>query len=546
MRALALAVAALASTFTACVAAQEPPPVTEIPVPIQDPNEVRQSAFAAERAGEHGKAADAFLELAKLEPTEPNWIVHAADNLGRAGRVDEALDLLPPARKRFPDALALPSMLARSFALKADRMRMESGRTSTVQLYYEDAARTAREVLAIDPRQMDSRLVLASALLELGEPAEAETVAREAVKQAPRSYSTNALLGRIAYERFVTVRGVLDSMPEGVEREAVRTVVGEMHATAKDAFVAASEADPDRSFPLNSLGDLAAWDGDLPDAMQRYGDALAVDPWAKTNHAWIRTAYDATQRATLYGGARTRYAARADARPAGTATLAWYEAQAAFDSASGEGISTEARTAAWKKAGDFFESTLGPLPDYIDTYWWLMQSRYWQGDVAGATKAATTFATRQPRRFADMVRDDEDAIAILVGIAAEEYAAGRIVQSRDVNLVIAYARSTADAWNNYAFLCRETRAYQDSLTGYERALGIEPDSPQLLNDCAVILQYNLRSPENRERAKGMYERAIELAQTQLAAGGLSADQKERVTTALRDARNNLTALDRGR
>ena len=524
--------------------AQDPtePVVVETP---QDGNALRQAAFAAQGRGDHAAAADAFLSLSKLEPSEPNWVVRAGDNLGRAGRIDEAIDLLATTRKRFPDALVIQSMLARTYALKADATRMTSGRDATVQLYYEDAVRTARAVLAIDAQDLDARLVLASSLLELGEAEAAFEEATMAVAKAPRAYSTQALLGRIAYERFVAAqRSAAEA--EGEAKSAATALAGTMRDAASAAFRAAAEAEPSRSFPKVALGDLLAWSGDLPGAAARYGEALALDPWAKVNHDWLRSALGGKDRAELYAKARTTYGAREGAKPSGLALLGWYEAQACFDQAGEAGTEATRRTELWKRAAELFGDTVDAMPEYVDTGWWLMQSRYWAGDLAGAIAAATKFAQQNPRRFADMIRGDDDTIAGVVGLAAKEYQAGHIVGSRDLNQVIAYARSTADDWNNYAFLCRETRAYRESLVGYERALELEPESPQLLNDCAVILQYHLADDANLARAKGMYERAIELATAQLAAGGLAANRRELVSTALRDARNNLAALERRR
>ncbi|MBI5850175.1 MAG: hypothetical protein HZB39_03930 [Planctomycetes bacterium] len=524
---------------TACAAQDPPQPAA------QDANALRQSAFAAERKFEHGVAADAFLALSKLEPTEPDWVVRAGDNLGRAGRIDEAIDLLAATRKRFPDALAIQTMLARTYALKADAMRMTSGRDASVQLYYEDAVRSARAVIAIDAKNLDARLVLASALLELGEAESAFEAATAAVALDNDGYSGNALLGRVAYERFVAARrGASDA--SGEAKAALEALAASMKTAATDAFLAAAKAEPSRSFPHVALGDLAAWNGDLPGATKLYGDALALDPWAKVNHGWLRSALGGAERAALYGAAATSYTARAEQKANGTATLRWYEAQGLFDQASDAATPSTERTALWKRAAELFAGTLEPLPDYADTGWWLVQSRYWSGDTAGATVAATAFAKQNPRRFADMIRDDGDTIAVLVGLAAKEYEAGHIPASRDLNQVIAFARNTADDWNNWAFLCRETRAHADSLLGYERALAVEPDSPQLLNDCAVILQYHLANPDNLARAREMYERAIELAEKQLATGGLSPAKQQLVATALRDAKNNLAAMGRSR
>ena len=142
------------------------------------------------------------------------------------------------------------------------------------------------------------------------------------------------------------------------------------------------------------------------------------------------------------------------------------------------------------------------------------------------------------------MRENPTALATLNAIAAKAFEADDVESSRDLNLVVAYARSNAAAWNNYAFLCRETELFEESLSAYRRALSIEPNSPQLLNDCAVILQYHLDSAENLAEARQMYERAIEQADAVLADAGASTDEKDRAQVARRDARNNLREMDR--
>ncbi|MGE0142329.1 MAG: hypothetical protein AB7I19_03640 [Planctomycetota bacterium] len=525
----------------ACVGAQEPA-AGEVAAP-QDTNAIREAAFAAERRGDHSAAADAFLRLAKLEPSDPEWIVRAGDDLGRAGRIEEALDLLAQARGRFPDALAIPTMLARSYALMADSLRMRSGRDVSVQFYYEDAVRTADEVLAIDPSSIDALVVRASSLLELGRAEEATTAARAAVAKDPAKYTTQALLGRIVFERFLSLRRTIDAGQAADPAEA-KAALDAHKKDAESAFRAAAALDSSRGYPLASLGDLAAWSGDQKTALGHYRDALATDPFAKVNHGWVRTAYTIAERESLYKDAVERYRALDRATPKGVATLLWYLGQLAFDRASEKDVDAKQRTELFKSAAEYFEATTEALPDYVDTGWWIVQARYWQGDVAAATRAATDFSAKAPRRFADMIRDDEATLAILAGMAAAEYEAGRLAASRDLNQVIAYARDTADDWNNYAFLCRETRAYAESLIGYERALEKEPQSPQLLNDAAVILHYHLANEKNLARAKEMYEQALVHAKTQLESGELKGDARQRVVIAQRDARNNLAALNR--
>ena len=63
-----------------------------------------------------------------------------------------------------------------------------------------------------------------------------------------------------------------------------------------------------------------------------------------------------------------------------------------------------------------------------------------------------------------------------------------------------------------------------------------------LNDTAVILQYHLPSAENLRKARQMYERAVQLAEQQLADAQTPAARRELVTKAKADALANLAAM----
>ncbi|MGA0869079.1 MAG: tetratricopeptide repeat protein [Planctomycetota bacterium] len=529
-----------------CVGAQDPvTPPTEATTAPQDPNALRQRAFSLAQRGEASDAAEAFLALAEVEPTEPEWLVQAGDQMGKAGRFNDAMDLLETARKRFPDALSLTAMLARIYHLKADHMVAQGVRDANVIFYYEDAARTARQVTDVDPDHLDARLIVASAFYQLGNLDAALAEAEEAVRRRPDAYGGQAMVGRVRFQRFVQARGELGA--EGLESERRDELTKQAAAdqdAARAAFEAATEADAARSFPRARLGDLAAWSGNLEAAKRWYGEALALDPKAQVDHAWLRTAVPGEDRRTLYAEARSRYAKGTDAAPRSIGTLRWYEAQSVFDQAANVPATEPpaTRTALWKTAADLFAEAWREVPDYVDTGWWLVQSLYWGGDATAASEAAVDFAQRDAQRFADMIRRDEQTVAALVGMAATAYGKGRLADSRDLNLVLAYARQTADAWNNYAFLCRETGRYEQSLGAYEEALRIEPESPQLLNDAAVILHYHIRSDEALQQARRYYQDAIRLAEAQLKAGGLDDATIDRTRTALRDARANLSKL----
>jgi tetratricopeptide (TPR) repeat protein len=507
--------------------AQEEPPAQG----VETKNRLRERAFTAELAGRHGEAADAFLDLVSLEPGDPSWALRAADNLGKVGRFNDAMDLLERARTKFKDVPDLSLALARTYHLKADTMRSEGITDVNVMLYYQDTVRVASQLLEVDRQNVEARLLLASARFQLGELDDALTVAQSVVADQPKVYGGNAMVGRIAFHLYVTAQQRLNTeQPSGREKAELVEQVNAHRKLATDAFEAAAAADPNRAFPQVKLGDLAAWTGRMEVALRHYGAALAIEPGVTLDHGWLRSAVDAEKRTALYRTAAEAYGARPDATAAGKATLRWYEAQAIYDQKE------------WAKAAELFESTLAGLPDYADTYYYLVLGRYWGGDTAAATRHAVAFATKNARRFADMIRGDEQTVAIVKGMAAERYRAGELVASRELNHVLAFAHQRADEWNNYAFLCRETRAFAESWVAYQEALAIEPESPQLLNDAAVILQYHLPTKENLATARNLYERAIAASEQQLADSSLDETARERARTACADAKSNLQKL----
>jgi len=102
----------------------------------------------------------------------------------------------------------------------------------------------------------------------------------------------------------------------------------------------------------------------------------------------------------------------------------------------------------------------------------------------------------------------------------------------------------AEAWNNLAFFLREVHRAEESLAAYRAALSLQEDDPQVMNDLAVILHYYLKTGD--EEAKDLYQKAITRAEEILAhAEELSPEEKNRMSVALRDARNNLRKLQMG-
>ena len=82
--------------------------------------------------------------------------------------------------------------------------------------------------------------------------------------------------------------------------------------------------------------------------------------------------------------------------------------------------------------------------------------------------------------------------------------------------------------------------WEGAYAAYRRTLELDPDNAGYLNDTAVMLHYHLE--RDYDEALAMYDRAFELAEAELERVDISEGQREWMTTARRDARNNARLL----
>ncbi|MEY4675316.1 MAG: hypothetical protein RL148_3100 [Planctomycetota bacterium] len=502
------------------------------PAPVQAG--VRERAHTAEQRGEYDVAAELFLQLAAAEPQRAEWQVAAGRCLGRAGRFNQALDLLDAQRKRFPGVLDLPAMLARTMLLKAEG---DAGALHP-EVLLADAAAICREVLAVDPDHQDALLVLAQSLHRSGDPA-ARTAAEDAVRRLPRHAGAWILLGRVEADAFARARAELPMA--GDDEETQRAVVARM-AGAREAalrcYRTAAELDPKRTFPHVAMGDLLR-ESDGKAALGHYAAALRIDPGCAAGQQWIEQ-YPPGVRLEFYAPLLAEGRSRPDADPVRLAALEWMVARAHYDAGD---LAT---------AGKAFVAVVAANPAYVNAHYYAAVCAWRTNDPDGAEHHAAAYARAGAATFADVVRALPPELRAELGqlvqyLGDRAYREGRIENSRDLNHVVACLRDSADAWNNHAFLCRETGRHEESLVSYQHALEKEPLSPQLHNDTAVVLHHHLATPENLRRARILYERAVELARAVVADPRATEPAREQARKTLADAGKNLADLgDRGR
>lgn len=523
MRALSLLLALLLLTSAGC---QSLPPARQA--------ELQEAAARAENQGQYAVAADRYRELMAGQPEVAQWSIEAGRCLGMSGNFRDALDLLEAGRKRFPNAVDLTAMLARTLLLHA-----ESGLAIEPKILWADSQALAQEVLAADASHLDARLLLAQIHFLRNELDAAEQQANEGTRRHPEHPGAFLLLGRIATARCRFQLDLLAAQVAAADevKAALTAAFNEQREQASAAFRTAARLDPSRAHPHLGLAQLALMEQKAALARTHFGDALVADPNHRLDHGALCRELSAQERIAFYRGLAERYAARRDAKPSHAATLEWHLARAYFDSEQ------------WQQAQEHFAAAYAANPTHTNSLYYLSLASYRRNDHDAAEQHAAAYAALGAAQFADVLRGIDanqrgEFCAILRYLADRAFQSGRKPASRDLNHVLACLLDSADAWNNHAFLCRETGEFAAALASYQHAIEREPTSPQLWNDAGVILQYHLASSENRSKAKAMYERALELAGKILAEPNASAAERELASAAQANAKLNLAELSK--
>ncbi|MFK7742025.1 MAG: tetratricopeptide repeat protein [Planctomycetota bacterium] len=509
------------------------------PAQSQDPshNKLRAKAFAAERQGRFAEAAEAFDELHRAEPDRTEWALAAGRCLGQSSRFSRALELLEAAHERWPTDLDITAMLARTLILQTEREQ-----PPYPEVLWAEAEALAEQVLRIDPDHEDSRLLLAQCHYLNGRWDEAVATAQEAARRHPNKPGAHILIGRIAMQRFAQLLQVFaNEQPTGSDEANQVAAIHRERSLARDSFATAAKIDPTRAHPHAALSRLAEIDGKIDAARRHLLDALVIDPDTNADHDRLTEGLDWRAKQTFYADLRQRFESttKLAEQPRGRklATFWFHEGRALLDGHE---------FAAARRA---FGEVLAGNPDADSAEYYAFLASYYGDDHDDAEHMAAAFARRSAPGFADVLRALPSQQRVQVGaiikyLGDRAYQQQRVDNSRDLNHVVACLKDSADAWNNHAFLCRETKRFERAYASYQHAIEREPRSAQLLNDAAVVLQYHLPTPENLAKARQMYGRVTELAQATLDDAAASAGQKKMATEARDNARENIVALDK--
>lgn len=512
-------------------------------------DELVRAGRAALAAGRTADARDLF-ERARSTGTADGsldtWLVRTEIAEGRFGsalneaeRVGE--DGGPEADVEYLLGLA-------SFGLA--RSALDAGRAdgNTGNLLHDGQHLLARALAADPERYADAWPALAEAAWRNGDLEVAEGAAAEAVRRAPQDAALRALAGRVAFGRYQELRDLDAALAEGARadaREAFERCV-ELVGASTDAAGQRALAEA-----RVQLGHLALWSDDAAGAAACYADAMAWDPSA-VDFAQVHGALAPAVFAETTAGAVELFRERHGTDDARLATLAWWDGWSHWSVED------------WERAADGFRTAVELWPAYASSWYWIHRAEL-ALERFGPSVEALRAHGRADRAglFALLAQDPASEAARLewlVGWSADPAKHDGRARDEDAaflcELLTELQPEVSRHWNNLGLFLRDrgdalryagegepaalADLWERSLAAYERALELEPENPNYVNDTAVLLHYYLQ--RDLDRARAMYLDAERLAADALA-GQLDADMREVVAIALRDARDNVRRLD---
>ncbi|MCA8955353.1 MAG: tetratricopeptide repeat protein [Planctomycetes bacterium] len=494
----------------------------------------RARAFAAYSAGKLAEASDLFMRLFHAGAADRDLLRTGAECLEKNQRFNDALDVLARGKKQFPDDEVFRVALARVYNLKAAGLLKSTGKLDTNAVFnFQDAIREAKELLATKPDNRDARLILANSYYTIGKWEEAKQQADELVKRFPAHPGGHIVLGDLAFEHFKLHRQKLNQKGADTTDATMQKVAG-ARESARNSYSEAIRLDPERLIAHYKLGDLCAWNGETKQALAHYRAALLLDPNAPVSHSWVASSLDPAARYAYYEQLGKDYLTKPGADKSKAALLVWYAANA------------QAAQKKYLEAEQLYTLSASFNPSYAQGHYYAMYYAYYnRKDQDAALLHAARYAAAAPIEFADLVRassERESVTQLIDFLARQAMNKNNLPASRDLNRVLAALVDTADAWNNYAFMARESGQFDASEKAYRHALEIEPTSGQLMNDLAVILHFHKRTVESWREAERLYVAAGKAAKSVLADSRASKARKDSARVTVRDAGNNLRDL----
>lgn len=455
------------------------------------------------------------------------------------GRFNDALDAIDELAGAHPAAAEIDYLYGLAFAGMADQKLASGVADATLGMNFEDAYAALAKATAADPELFRDAFLPLAHVAYYSQPPRLEAAraaADEAVARYPGRAECHYQRGEIAFSQYSVASGDA-GLANG------DPIAAEAHwQVARDSFARAGEIAERASEPYSialaaraavQIGHLHKWKDELARASDAYARAMAIAPGlVDFAQLWGSLGVTVFQE-TVERGADGFRARHADSDP-GDATLLWWLGYARM------------RAQEHERAEQAFALALAKWPSYLDCHYYIARTRFARDDARGASASLLALWNADPvLAIATLKGDLELGSAMLHSIVGAGIAEEEALRSRDksaaaaaaLETTVGIARYLAEAlpedpvpWSNLGLVLRDrgdalveagaadgdpapAALYEESYAAYSRALALAPEDPDILNDTAVVLHYNLK--REYPRALELYERSLARATEQL-------------------------------
>lgn len=517
----------------------------------------------------------AFEQEGSLE--NEAWILRAWIGQGRANKALARAEALAKEGAKGPALDYVYGMAFHSMAM-AD---IAGGGGSSTAYFLSDAITKLKSATDANSTLYADGLL---ALAEAGWYGQDLETARTAIDQVQRTgvggVLGGLLLGRIAISQYV--QALNEEVPEDEAMAHWKASVKGFQA-AIDYLEARGDAE-DNPMTRTELADAhvelartllwQAVEGETSqDALDAFLEAIAWDP-ARVDFNEVQGRSKPGEYPDLLSRAAERFSERHPRGDTGDALIHWWRGFALFGQRS---------TANHRDAIAAFEKALGRNPDYTTSWYYIAHARGTLQDWKGVDQALKTYAEiNEDELIASLQSDAVRSRTLLYNVIGQwwmdsEAQGGEVANEEAAWIAELLTRVLPEMpghWSDLGLFLRDagdamrwpggrrndeapnvdgedaelrkkrTALWERSLEAYEQALSLAPTDANILNDTAILLDYNL----NREldRAEELYRKAGERATEELTRTDLTPDQRSNFQTVQTDARNNIARLQRRR
>jgi tetratricopeptide (TPR) repeat protein len=424
-------------------------------------------------AGQFEEAAALFEKAAAADPGSAEAALGLTETLAGLGRYDDALAAVNKGLARNAEHVELLLARARTHLLVADKRNAEGADPSLILSdSVAEADLSLKAALNVDPKNADARVLKAKVFRYQGggDSAESKNLLEEVVAENPDHFDAHWDLGKYHLQQGAMVQK--DAAAAGP------------HWTAAEAhFRRCAEIDPKSGGAHWECANAMAWQRKpAPEVAAEYAQAAAKSPGNEKvlNQLYRWSGTDKAKRVEMFQGV----AAARPAEPLVAIFLAFAQKEAGDVDG---GLKTLAEAEKAMPDAPYVPLNTGHL--LLD-----------KSDTDGAVAAYERAVAAAPQ-FAKGLFDDLNGKAF--------QGQGFTPSQREKIWMALWQKwpDVVDTANNAGLWYRDVgRDYKKSSSWYLRAVEAAPESPQVLNDTALILDQYLKE---FEMAEPYYRRAIQ-------------------------------------